>query len=217
MIANHQSADLTRVLSTGNGNYALATPIDLSAPPVSLRIADFDGDGVLDVASISDDAQSATFLFGSGGGQFGGDSLYALPFAPGSLTSGDFMQDGRIDLVVAGESVAMIALLANDPATAVGGGASTLRPGLGHPSPNPAASISRVAYRVAAPGHVALRVYNVQGQLVRNLVDSEAPAGEYSAAWDGRDRTGARVGPGVYFFRLESGADSWREKLILLR
>jgi hypothetical protein len=217
MIANHQSADLTRVLSTGNGNYALATPIDLSAPPVSLRIADFDGDGVLDVASISDDAQSATFLFGSGGGQFGGDSLYALPFAPGSLTSGDFMQDGRIDLVVAGESVAMIALLANDPATAVGGGASTLRPGLGHPSPNPAASISRVAYRVATPGHVALRVYNVQGQLVRNLVDSEAPAGEYSAAWDGRDRTGARVGPGVYFFRLESGADSWREKLILLR
>ena len=104
----------------------------------------------------------------------------------------------------------------NDPATEVVG-APALPSGLGRPSPNPAASVSRVAYRLARPGRVALRVYNVQGQLVRDLVDAAAPAGEYSATWDGRDRSGAKVGPGVYFFRLESGADSWREKLILLR
>ena len=216
LIANQQSSDLTRVLSTGNGNYATPMPIVLSVPPVSLRIADFDGDEILDVASISPADQSAVLLFGSGGGQFGVDSLYVLPFSPGSLTSGDFMPDGRIDLVIAGASDAIIALLANDPATEVGG-APALSSGLGRPSPNPAASVSRVAYRLARPGRVALRVYNVQGQLVRNLVDSAAPAGEYSVTWDGRDRSGTKVGPGVYFFRLESGADSWREKLILLR
>ncbi|HKQ20130.1 MAG TPA: FlgD immunoglobulin-like domain containing protein, partial [Candidatus Eisenbacteria bacterium] len=171
---------------------------------------------ILDVSSISDDDQNAAVLFGTGGGQFGVDSSYALPFPPGAVTSGDFIPDGRIDLVVAGANTAMLALLANDPATGVSG-APTMVSGLGHPSPNPAASISRVAYRLARPGHVALRVYNVQGQLVRDLVDSDAAAGEYAAAWDGKDRSGVNVGPGVYFFRLESGTDSWREKLILLR
>lgn len=52
---------------------------------------------------------------------------------------------------------------------------------------------------------------------MRTLVDRELPAGAHSAAWDGRDDGGQKVGNGVYFYRIVAG--DWRSerKLILLQ
>ena len=64
---------------------------------------------------------------------------------------------------------------------------------------------------------MSLRIYNVEGRLVRTLVNGAVPAGPGQANWDGRDASGARLSSGVYFYRLQAGDAVVTKKGILLR
>jgi hypothetical protein len=79
---------------------------------------------------------------------------------------------------------------------------------------NPAAA-HRLDFTLQRAGRASLRVYDVSGRMVRELLDQDAAAGAFSAQWDGRDRDGARAARGVYFARLVS-ADGQEERKIVL-
>ena len=79
---------------------------------------------------------------------------------------------------------------------------AALSSGLEPNAPNPFNTSTWVAYRLAAPGHVRLEIYNMLGQQVRTLVDEFQAAGTYRVHWDARDRRGAAVAAGVYLARL---------------
>jgi hypothetical protein len=49
---------------------------------------------------------------------------------------------------------------------------------------------------------VTLRIYNVRGRLVRQLLSTPQSADEYEIRWNGLDDGGRFVGSGVYFLRL---------------
>jgi hypothetical protein len=75
---------------------------------------------------------------------------------------------------------------------------------------------STLAYTMAVPGHVSLKIYNAAGRELRTLVDQDAAAGTFRALWDGRDDTGSLVGHGVYFARfVATGAPSETRKIVL--
>ncbi len=57
-------------------------------------------------------------------------------------------------------------------------------------------------YSIDAPARVSLKIYDVQGRLVRTLVDQDAAQGTFRALWDGRSTSGAVAGNGVYFARF---------------
>lgn len=57
-------------------------------------------------------------------------------------------------------------------------------------------------YTLHASARVALRIYDVQGRVVRTLFDRDAAAGTFRASWDGRGDDGARQTRGVFFARL---------------
>ena len=83
--------------------------------------------------------------------------------------------------------------------------------------PNPFRGSARIEYSLAEKGKVRLSVYNVVGQLVRELVNAVQVPGRYSAFWDGRDRSGRKLPIGVFLYRLEASDKSWVRKAILLR
>ncbi|NUO80415.1 hypothetical protein HUU05_10095, partial [candidate division KSB1 bacterium] len=58
--------------------------------------------------------------------------------------------------------------------------------------------------------------YNVQGQLLRILVQEEKALGKYSATWNGLDANGRRVPAGIYFYRLKVGAAILSKRLVAL-
>ncbi len=91
---------------------------------------------------------------------------------------------------------------------------TTLR--LAPPRPNPCLGDAQLAFALPAAGRAVLRVYSVDGRRVATLVDRELPAGQHSAAWNGRDEAGHSVAPGVYFTRLEAGGKTLSRKLVLL-
>jgi hypothetical protein len=70
-------------------------------------------------------------------------------------------------------------------------------------APNPARSESRLAYVLAEPGPLTLSVHDVQGRLVRTIVDvSRHQAGGFRRLWDLRTDAGEAAPSGVYFVRL---------------
>ena len=70
--------------------------------------------------------------------------------------------------------------------------------------PNPFNPETAIDYELPGVEKVVLEIYNLQGQLVRQLVDGMRSGGRHRAVWDGRDARGKRVGSGVYFYRLET-------------
>jgi hypothetical protein len=83
--------------------------------------------------------------------------------------------------------------------------------------PNPLNPLTTLTYFLAAPGHVRLAIYDVEGRLVATVVDDSEPRGRGSAVWNGRDGSGEAVASGVYFARLESGGGVDTRKITLIR
>jgi subtilisin family serine protease len=83
--------------------------------------------------------------------------------------------------------------------------------------PNPFNPNTTISYKLPVSGQVALKIYNVRGQLVRTLVEGIQPAGEYAARWDGCDRQGHQVTSGIYICCLK--VDNWSQskRMVLLR
>ncbi|MCK5619503.1 MAG: T9SS type A sorting domain-containing protein, partial [Candidatus Krumholzibacteria bacterium] len=81
-----------------------------------------------------------------------------------------------------------------------------------HPNPfNPTTTIS---FTLAETIHANLTIYDVEGRLVRSLVDRRMGDGLHKVVWDGRDARGALVSSGVYFYRLFDGKRVLTKKMV---
>jgi hypothetical protein len=69
-------------------------------------------------------------------------------------------------------------------------------------TPNPFNPTTSIAFDIPEQGHVALRVYDVGGRLVRTLVDGRREAGTHVVPWNGRDDAGRPAPSGIYLYRL---------------
>ncbi|HOC25015.1 MAG TPA: FlgD immunoglobulin-like domain containing protein [bacterium] len=87
---------------------------------------------------------------------------------------------------------------------------------LGQNYPNPFNSRTSLNYSLAEPGEARLAIYNALGRQVRVLLDGAQPAGEGTAAWDGRDEYGRPAAAGIYFVQLSSGGSRQSMKMLLL-
>lgn len=83
--------------------------------------------------------------------------------------------------------------------------------------PNPIARDGTFSFTLKSGAPVRLRVFDATGSLVRTLVDEVRPAGDHAVAWDGRAASGGSLAGGVYFYRLDAGAQSVTGKVTLLR
>ncbi len=68
--------------------------------------------------------------------------------------------------------------------------------------PNPLRAAGWISFRLEQSERVELAVLDVQGRLIRRLVNGTLPVGGYRIPWDGRTDGGARVHGGIYFIRL---------------
>ncbi len=105
----------------------------------------------------------------------------------------------------------------NDPEVGVDDPSSTLVR-LAPAWPNPATGGLTVRGRVSAGvGPVALRVYSVRGELVRELTSGRPLGDRRTWTWDGRDGAGRQAAAGVYLLRLEAGGQVSRQSAVLVR
>lgn len=78
--------------------------------------------------------------------------------------------------------------------------------------PNPFNPITRIGYRLPAPAHVRLVVYDLAGRVVMRLEEGERSAGRHEVAVDA-----SRLASGVYVYRLQAGDAVEMRKFTLLK
>lgn len=80
--------------------------------------------------------------------------------------------------------------------------------------PNPFNESVTIRYEVPGQVTVHIEVFDVLGRRIAVLASGLAPAGRQEVTWDGRDVSGRRVPPGLYFVRLSAGTDQWTARLV---
>ena len=82
--------------------------------------------------------------------------------------------------------------------------------------PNPFNATTQISFALPADGKVALKIYNVAGQLVKSF-DQYMTAGYKTITWDGTNTSGEVVASGVYFYKLDAEKFSKTMKMTLLK
>ena len=84
--------------------------------------------------------------------------------------------------------------------------------------PNPFNPGTTIAYQLPRETDVLLAIYNMSGQMVRELVRAEVQsAGHYSITWDGQAHDGSPLASGIYLCRLRAGESEAVRKLLLAK
>jgi hypothetical protein len=98
--SNGNSVLGTLALGAGTARLDFTNPSNPTAPAGSTVVADFNGDGRLDVASASLSGAQISVLLGDGTGSFTATNTITTPAPPYILLTADFNGDGRADLAV---------------------------------------------------------------------------------------------------------------------
>jgi FG-GAP-like repeat/Cep192 domain 4 len=112
---------------------SFAAPVDYTTGtlPFANTVADFNGDGILDVAVVNYSTNNVSVLFGNGDGTFQTQSLYTVGTEPTAIVAADFNGDGVPDIAVADEIGKTIAVLINKA-----DGSGTFLPAVLYPAGN---------------------------------------------------------------------------------
>jgi hypothetical protein len=82
---------------------------------------------------------------------------------------------------------------------------------------NPNGPEIRMVFGIAVPAYVTLRVYDVAGRRVAELVSGRISDGYHSVLWHGQSSAGTSLGPGIYFVRLNTGNTCRTAKVVVAR
>jgi flagellar hook assembly protein FlgD len=83
--------------------------------------------------------------------------------------------------------------------------------------PNPFNPTTRISFTIPQAGNVKIRVFDIMGNLVKEIYNQNVTAGQYSAIWAGDDARGNKVASGIYFYKLESQNFTVSKKMILMK
>lgn len=83
--------------------------------------------------------------------------------------------------------------------------------------PNPFSSKTNVQFQLKNTAHVLIEIYSIDGQKVRQLVNSDLIGGKHSVKWDARTEVNTQVQPGTYICRMviDNQADQTNKLLIV--
>ena len=72
--------------------------------------------------------------------------------------------------------------------------------------PNPFNPSTTISYGLPEAGEVLLQIFNVRGELVKELVNQYLEAGSFKVVWDATSNMGVQVPTGLYFAQIRMGS-----------
>lgn len=114
IVANiDESPQVAVLFNRGDGVFepAAHSPIEVALPTHSIRLADLDGDGRLDLLTGSAAGEGIAVSRGQGDGTFGPSIAVGSTGRVASVATGDFDGDGRLDLVASSYGDGTVTLL----------------------------------------------------------------------------------------------------------
>jgi nitrous oxidase accessory protein NosD len=89
--------------------------------------------------------------------------------------------------------------------------------GLGQAHPNPFNPIVQIPFGVSSAMDVSIDIFDVNGRLVRSLLNGRKERGNHVVVWDGTTNNGSPTASAVYFVRMHAGTLTQTQKIVLLK
>jgi hypothetical protein len=83
--------------------------------------------------------------------------------------------------------------------------------------PNPFNPSTTIEYEIPAGGDVSIRIFSMNGQLVRSFNKAHPASGSYTVTWDGKTDVGQTVSSGSYIFRASYGNSTVANKMMFVK
>jgi hypothetical protein len=83
--------------------------------------------------------------------------------------------------------------------------------------PNPFNPETHIQFGLPAAQKVSLKVYDILGRQIVQILDANMSAGMHTVTWDGTDHAGRSVSSGIYFYALQGDGFRLVKKMILNR
>lgn len=203
----------------GDGTFSLFNTLEL-IDPSALFAADVAGDENIDLLVGSFTNADVKVFEGQGNGNFSERwPSYGAGNGISFFTSGDFNQDGMLDLAttggIFGESYVPI-LFGSGMTTGIPSNAlkpvNTALEILQQNSPNPFRQATTITYELPATAPVLIEVFDQAGKKIETLVNDMKGAGQHSVRWNGSSLPG-----GIYFCTVQTNQQYETIKMVLLK
>jgi len=83
--------------------------------------------------------------------------------------------------------------------------------------PNPFNPTTTISYNLPNSGQTEISVYNIKGQLVKQLVNEFQESGEHTITWNGKDDSDNPVSSGIYFSKVSSVGKTQIHKMMMIK
>jgi hypothetical protein len=209
-----QSYDnISVLLGNGIGGFSEPAYFIVGTSPGSVVIADLNKDGILDVTVANQGSNNISVLVGDGSGSFSNPINFPSGSEPIKVIAQDFNGDGLIDLATANHESSDISILLNSSVSSVNETIthSQNKITLFQNFPNPFNPITKINFTIQKRSKLSLKVFDVLGREVVELVKGDIEAGEYEINFDA-----SSLPSGIYIYKLR--ADSFEQscKMVLL-
>ena len=83
--------------------------------------------------------------------------------------------------------------------------------------PNPFNPATVITFNVIKPSHIALKIYNFSGELIKTLCRGYYYTGVYEVNWDGKNNMKESVASGIYLYQLSTSNHKMTKKMLLIK
>ena len=201
---------------SGGGNQLVGIELAAQPPtninPASVKMSTtYPGAG--SVSEISADANK-----GSSIGDIDQDNVPELvvSFTRASINSllGNVPNNTIIEIVITATTNSGIPVRGTLSVRAKGGGGAAVSASA---APNPFNPQTKVNFTLKSAGPATVKIFSLEGRLVKTLHDGFSPAGTSEIHWNGMDHANRAVPTGVYFLHVQSAGTKAVQKLYLLK
>tara|TARA_B100000941_G_C28362180_1_gene477633 strand:- start:409 stop:843 length:435 start_codon:yes stop_codon:yes gene_type:complete len=88
---------------------------------------------------------------------------------------------------------------------------------LGNNYPNPFNSNTVIPFSISEPGKTSLFVYDINGRIVKKILNEYLRVGYHTFTWDGKNGMGHSVSSGIYYYELKNAFFTNTKKMILIK
>lgn len=83
--------------------------------------------------------------------------------------------------------------------------------------PNPFNPDTNISFTLSEKAEANIQIYNLKGQIVREMGVKPYKSGVNTINWDGRDNSYNPVSSGIYFIRIKTGTESQTHKMLMMK